>query len=138
MKTYKKIIFGLCLLISLTVGSLFTFSHKAAALTQNDFKQPPATYNLVSTSSISATLGGNVAVTFDNNSTNPTAKNLIFTPDSTSFVGGKFCAGSQITMPNQTAPVRQPRLMLNGLTQDRTEAVTTIPHSWARNLTRGK
>jgi hypothetical protein len=104
MKTYKKIIFGLCLLISLTVGGLFAFSHKAAALTQNDFKQPPATYNLVGTSSISATLGGNVAVTFDNNGTNPTAKNLIFTPDSTSFIGGQFCAGSQITMPNQTPP----------------------------------
>jgi hypothetical protein len=102
MKTYKKIIFGLCLMIGLSVGSLLSFTHKAAALSKSDFKQPPATYNLVGTSSISANLGGGVVVSFD--AGNPIASKLVFTPSDTSFSGGQFCSGSQITMPNQTPP----------------------------------
>jgi hypothetical protein len=104
MKNYKKILFGLCLLIGVAAGSLLGSPHKAAALSKTDFQN--ATYKFDGSTSISANLGSAGTVAFVQTNNNPLS-NLVFTPSPVTFNGGQFCSGSKITMTTAQSPTAQ-------------------------------
>lgn len=104
MKTLKKISLGLGLFIALFSAVAFSSHHRAYALSNSDFQQPPATYNLVG-GTITAKLGSGVTVNFVNN--NSSLSPLVFVPNPMSFTGGKLCSGSQITLNTLFSPQGQ-------------------------------